>query len=313
MSKRRILITGGTGFFGKSLLHDFKQHGADNTEIVILSRNPARFTGQNPDFANIPGVEFIAGDVRNFPFPEETFDAVIHAASPTGAELERNDPVELRSIIVDGTRHILDFCQDRQVKKLLFISSGAVYGVQRPDCERMAENSPCNPVTAYGKAKLESEELCSSSQVPTVIARCFAFIGPYLPLDGHFAAGNFIADALKARAITIQGDGRPLRSYLYADDLVRYLWTLLESDKVGEVYNIGGERAVSISELAQLCSKLVSPPLPVKIFGKSDNSPAPRYVPDVEKIKRELGLTPAVDLEIALQKTINFHLKDLEK
>lgn len=103
----------------------------------------------------------------------------------------------MRSIIVDGTKRVLDFCRSRKVPRLLLTSSGAVYGPQEPECERMAETHPCRPVTAYGQGKLEAERLCLDSGVETVIARCFAFVGPYLPLGIHFAAGNFLRDALE--------------------------------------------------------------------------------------------------------------------
>lgn len=307
MNGKRIFITGGTGFFGKSLLEVFRRNRPDGTELVILSRDPAGFLRRNPEFSGIPGVSFIPGDVRTFPPPAGRFDAVIHAATPTGAQLERDDPEELRSVIAEGTRHVLGFCRQRNIPRLLFTSSGAVYGPQEPECERMPETHPCRPSTAYGRGKREAEQLCLGSGVDTVIARCFAFIGPHLPLDGHFAAGNFIADALAGRPITIQGDGRPLRSYLYADDLVHYLWKLLETGRPGTAYNVGGGRAVSIAELALLCAGFSTPPLPVAILGAPGSGPPPRYVPDVSKTESELGLVPSVDLETAFRRTFEFH------
>ena len=226
---RRIFITGGTGFFGKSLLAAWRDQPRPECELTILSRNPERFLLKFPEFSALPHVRFLKGDVRNFTFPAEPFDEVIHAATPASATLEQENPEEMYSIIVDGTRHVIDFCRKSGVKRMLFTSSGAVYGPQEPEYERLAETHPCRPVTAYGKGKLAAEQLCLESGIPTVIARCFAFIGPYLPLDIHFAAGNFLRDALENRPIIIRSDGRPLRSYLHSDDLVRFLWKLLET------------------------------------------------------------------------------------
>lgn len=189
----RILITGGTGFFGKSLLAARKREAVSEGELVILSRDPEGFLCRFPAFAGLPGVSFAAGDVRDFPFPDGEFSAVLHAATPASARLEAENPAEMRSIIVDGTKRVLDFCRSRKVPRLLLTSSGAVYGPQEPECERMAETHPCRPITAYGQGKLEAERLCLDSGVETVIARCFAFVGPYLPLGIHFAAGQFSA------------------------------------------------------------------------------------------------------------------------
>lgn len=306
---RRIFITGGTGFFGKSLLAAWRLQPQPECELTILSRNPERFLREFPEFATLPRVRFLRGDVRNFAFPAEPFDEIIHAATPASAALEQDNPEEMYSIIVDGTRRVIDFCRESGVRRMLFTSSGAVYGPQEPECERLAEPHPCRPVTAYGKGKLAAEQLCLESGIPTIIARCFAFVGPYLPLDVHFAAGNFLRDALENRPIVVRGDGRPLRSYLYSDDLVRFLWLLLETGTPGKVCNVGGDRAVSIAELASLCAGLRTPALPVTILGTPGDGPPPRYVPDLTRAEQEFGLIPQIDLETALRRTFDFHRK----
>lgn len=300
---KRILVTGGTGFFGKSLL---AEHRGDR-ELFVLSRDPDRFLRGNPEFIGLRGVVFLAGDVRDFKFPAGEFDAVLHAATPASARLEAENPAEMRSIIVDGTEQVLRFCRERRVPRLLFASSGAVYGPQEPECERMSEEHPCRPVTVYGKGKLEAERLCLDSGIPSVIARCFAFVGSYLPQDAHFAAGNFLCDALRNRPIEVRGDGRPLRSYLDASDLVRWLWTLLESGTPGRCYNVGSGDAVSIAGLARRCAALRTPALPVHVAEPPGEGAAPRYVPDVARIQAELGLIPAVDLDTALRNAFEFH------
>ena len=232
-----------------------------------------------------------------------------HAATPASAALERDDPAEMYSIIVDGTRRVLEFARRCGAEKLLLTSSGAVYGVQPPELEQIAETFPTAPVTAYGRGKAEAERLCLESGIPAVIARCFAFVGPYLPLDAHFAAGNFIRDALAGRPIVIRGDGRPYRSYLYASDLVKWLWTLLDRGEAGRVYHVGSGRAVSIAELARIAAGLVEPALPVEVLSPAGEGLPPRYVPDISRAGRELGLRVETDLEEALRLTFEFHRK----
>ena len=305
----RIFVTGGTGFFGKSLLAAWRGRPPPECSLTILSRNPERFRREHPEFAVLPQVEWVKGDIRDFPFPAGRFDRIIHAATPASAALERDDPAEMYSIIVDGTRRVLEFARRRGAEKLLLTSSGAIYGVQPPELERIAETFPTAPVTAYGRGKAEAERLCLESGIPAVIARCFAFVGPYLPLDAHFAAGNFIRDALAGRPIVIRGDGRPYRSYLYASDLVKWLWTLLDRGEAGRVYHVGSGRAVSIAELARIAAGLVEPALPVEVLSPEGEGLPPRYVPDISRAGRELGLRVETDLEEALRLTFEFHRK----
>ena len=279
---KKILLTGGTGFFGKSILDMVRRKELTGYDFTILSRNPEKFLQNFPEFANLSGVNFISGDVRNFTV-HGTFDAMILGATPASVTVPDD---EMRSIIIDGTTHSLEIARQCGVKKLLFISSGAVYGKQSVD--RVPENAVCQPFTAYGIAKKEAEELCFASGIPAVAARCFAFTGKYLDRNIHFAIGNFIRDVLDGKQITVNGDGTPLRSYLYADDLVVWLFNLLENGRAGKVYNVGSDDALSIALLAQTVADALAPGLPVKIM----QTPAPDaagqpYVPDISLSRSE--------------------------
>ncbi len=281
----KILLTGGTGFFGKSILDMVKRELLTGYDFTILSRNPEKFLHDFPEFANLTGVSFICGDVRDFQI-SGTFDAMILGATPASVMIPDE---EMRSIILDGTTHSLEIARQCKVKKLLFISSGAVYGKQRTP--KVAENDTCRPLTAYGIAKKEAETLCFTSGIPAVAARCFAFAGKYLDRNIHFAIGNFIRDALAGKEIIINGDGTPLRSYLYADDLVIWLFNLLERGKNGQAYNVGSDHAVSIAELAEAVSAVLAPHLPVKIMKKPlPGGTVQPYVPDIS-LSRRCGLS----------------------
>lgn len=318
---KRIFVTGGTGFFGKWLLDSFaliNRHYGLGATLTVLSRNPEKFLSEYPQISEFQEIAFIQGDIRTFTFPKRKFDYVIHAATEASAKLELEHPEEMYSVILEGTRRVLDFAVAAEADKMLFISSGAVYGTQPPELANISENfinTPDfkGPDSAYGRGKFHAEQLCreyaAMHRFHITIARCFAFIGPYLPLDTHFAAGNFISDCLKKRPIIIKGDGTPLRSYMYAADLSVWLWTILVNGCDGRAYNVGSDKAVSIAELAaeiNLCCsggrneiRVLQPP-------PQDVLP-PRYVPDISRASRELLLTLEFDLRQSLKKTVQWY------
>ena len=295
---KNMLITGGTGFFGKSMLNYRLRHPAMFAEDwTILSRTPVRFLAENPQFARLDGVEFVAGDVRDFDLPGRRFDAVIHAATPAVTTL--NDE-EMTSIVVDGTRRALEIAKRCGARKFMLTSSGAVYG---PRAETASEESPCNPITAYGKGKLLAERMCLESGLHVLLPRCFAFVGKYLNRGIHFAIGNFIQNCLDGEDIVIKGDGTPLRSYLYADDLVEWLWTILEHGESGRVYNVGSGVACSIRELAEEVRRALGAENAIRVLGVPTGAPPSVYVPDVARAEAELGLRVKVGLADAIRRS----------
>lgn len=274
-------------------------------DIVVLSRDPRRFCDANPEFRNLPGVSFLAGDIRSFAFPSGRFDRIIHGATDAVTTLSDH---EMSDVIVAGTQRVIAFAQRCGAERLMFLSSGAVYGVQPPESELLAETFPCHPVTAYGKGKLAGEQMCAASGVTALLPRCFAFVGPYLNLNIHFAIGNFIRDALRGGPIEVQGDGRAYRSYLYAADLARWLWTILEQGEHARPYNVGASEAISIRDLACLVSECAGGGSEIRVLGKGDSSvPAPRYVPSVRRVADELGLTPVISLREGIERTMDFY------
>ena len=312
-----LFITGGTGFFGHWLLESFT-HANDvlglNARATVLSRNPAAFARKSPHLAARPYLRWLAGDVRDFAFPPGAFSYVIHAGTTSGGPVE---PLEMFDTIVHGTRRVLDFAATHGTRKFLFISSGAVYGKQPPELTHIPEDyagapDPLDPASAYGEGKRAAELLCSlisrKHGFEAKIARCFAFVGPHLPLDAHFAVGNFIRDALRGGPIHVNGDGFPQRSYLYAADLAVWIWICLFAGAAGRSYNVGSDEAISIAELANVVAALhyPAPPVVVAQVAELNHLPA-HYVPDTGRAAGELGLRVRVPLAEALTRTLNWH------
>jgi nucleoside-diphosphate-sugar epimerase len=315
-----FFITGGTGFFGMWLLESFARANdtlALGMRAVVLTRDPAAFARKAPHLAARADLEFLPGDMRTFAFPAGNFAYMIHAATDTAIPPAGADPRETRETIVEGTRRVLDCAAQAGVKKLLFTSSGAVYGLQPSDMTHIPEDyagrpDPLAPGSAYGLGKQISEDLCVEQArrlgYDCKIARCFAFVGPHLPLDAHFAIGNFIRDARGGKPIQVRGDGTPRRSYLYAADLAVWLWTMLFAAPSARAYNVGSATDLSIAELAREVSAAAGEQLPVQIAEKSEpGHPLSRYVPAVNRAESELGLRARISLTEAIRKTIAWH------
>lgn len=310
LNNSNILITGGTGLFGKSILDALIfMHNFYEFKITVLSRNKNNFLFNYPKY-NLEFINFIRGDIRNFDCKRQDFDYIIHAATPASAKLEEENPKEMYSVILEGTKNIIDIAKDMNVKKLLFTSSGAVYGEQYQSIKSFKEDYQGIPITYYGKAKKISENIFLNSNINVSIARCFAVTGPYLNLNIHFAIGNFIKDAIENRDIIINGDGRPLRSYLYTADLVIWLLAILLKSKNKSIYNVGGRNGISIYDLAKKVSKQVNNYTgKVDILTKSNyNYPTPKYIPNNKKIIKELGVKENYTLDEAIKRTIEWNL-----
>ncbi len=320
LRQKRIFITGGTGFFGRWLLETFIWANRKlqlNASALVLTRDCQRIQKQAPTLFASPELKFWQGDVRNFVFPEGRFDYIIHAATENRATLYENDPAGAFAVMVQGMQRVLEFSHSAHCQSLLFTSSGAVYGPQPDALSHIPEDyrgagDPLSISSVYGEGKRSAELLAAiyakQYGVNVKVARCFAFVGPYLPLDAHFAIGNFIRDGLKGGPLKIRGDGTPHRSYLYASDLMTWLWTLLVKGQSCRAYNVGSEDSYSIQEIAQLVSDQFSPPPAIHIGQVADPTASPaRYVPSTKLIQKELGLLQRVDLPTAIAKTIEWH------
>ncbi len=347
---RRLLITGGTGFVGRCLLDalvDLWDATGRGPRVWILSRNVSGFFQRYPSYQRHEWLQFVEGDLL------AVFDAgvvpgvglhparlalqaaglsdILHAAADTHSQ---DDGVAWIRQIVDGTRAMLEFATEVGIERFLLTSSGAIYGPQPATMAQLEEHyggapDPLRPGSLYGQAKRLAEQYCTvfhhERGLQTVIARCFAFLSKHMPLDGPYAAGNFLRDALFGDEIVVQGDGRAVRSYLHGRDLAHWLLTLLVRGQAGESYNVGSDEAVSLAELAHRIQRLVAPGKPVLVKGLAaagvarpdvstpDVSTPDRrssgaavsgaerslYVPDIRRAQA-LGLSVTLDLDAAI-------------
>lgn len=319
MHGARIFMTGGTGFIGTWVLEALKFAEAKlalDVKVTILTRDRARFESRAPQLAHHKSFEIISGDVMDFVSPRTEFTHIIHGATDASAELNAKNPIAMFDTIVRGTRRILEFAREAGVKRVLHLSSGAVYGKQPWELTHVPEGyvgaPDCtDPINSYAEAKRAAEMLCSiykkQYNLSVSVARIFALLGPYLSLEIHFAAGNFIRDALQGDTVVVQGDGRPHRSYLYASDLVVWLLALLVRGQSGRAYNVGSSESISIRDLAQRVSTLVGNG-EVRVLGSPDGGwNTGRYVPSTNAIEEDLKVKQTVLLDEAIRRTAQWN------
>jgi nucleoside-diphosphate-sugar epimerase len=318
LSGERLFITGGTGFFGRWVLESLVHANArlnQKTTCVVLTRDAAAFRAAMPALAAEGAITLHEGDLPRFRFPAGTFSHILHMGTTSSRATFNNEPplAKFENIVI-GTERTLQFAVKCRASKFLLTSSGAIYGRQPADVSYVTEDEGCAPppeytASAVGHSKRAAEFLTAAygeqHGFNATIARCFSFVGKHLPLDLHYAIGNFIRDALAGGPINVRGDGTAQRSYLYTADLVVWLMTMLCKGTPGRVYNLGSEEDVSIGELAQRVARLAPGRVEVWVANQPRTAPVPdRYVPSTQRAERELGLKALVRLDEAIARTL---------
>jgi dTDP-glucose 4,6-dehydratase len=312
---KSLLVIGGSGFFGKSILDAYRRGLLEPwriSSISVLARHASLLKQSVPDLL---GADIVLIDVditRCIILP--LADYVIHAAASTDAARYLSQPKDERSNIIAATTNYCQLAkQFNRDSKIVYVSSGAVYGQQKPSLYALEESDASGAIELldsskqdYAAAKRDSEKSIielGEDGLSVGIARCFAFLGEYLPRDQHFAIGNFIRDGLSGNAITVKAQHEVFRSYMYADDLVIWLMTIAENANFNcPIFNVGSDKPIEMRELAKKVAKLfnvqvASPPLLA-------NSKVDRYIPSLEKAMNQLNLKLRYSLDEALNLTV---------
>lgn len=312
-----VFVTGATGFFGVwmlSALVRIKRTLGGDLQLMALSRNPNQFLARHPEFEFDQHVDFIAGDVGQFIYPLRDVTHLIHMATTNAAETFAGQAQFSKlDMLYSGTLNVLKQCSGH-LESVLMTSSGVAYG--NLECDKIAEADQgqldtTDSRSALALGKLVSEYLVShfseQKKYGFSIARCFSFAGPYLPLDLHYAFGNFILNAQRKENIFIRGDGLDRRSYLYIGDAMAWLLRMLLEPK-NKIYNVGSEKDISIHELAVRIAQIAGHDLKVETLGLAapkDNFRRPSYLPSTELIRSDYpGLAEWTDVNQVIEKML---------
>tara|TARA_Y100000768_G_scaffold296196_1_gene230028 strand:- start:21411 stop:22358 length:948 start_codon:yes stop_codon:yes gene_type:complete len=290
----KILILGGSGFFGKSIVDYFQRNifqEKNEIELILSSRNIH-------SIKNIVSTKYLNKKI----FLEEidvttcksipNSELIIHAATSTTENDYKRNPEEEKKNIILGAENIMKIMNNRS--SMIYVSSGAVYGKQKEINSGFIEDGNYKAQELegtklhYANAKIDAEKIIlhysKIRSIKTVIARCFAFVGKYLPRDTHFFIGNMIESILENNNQIIKAENKVYRSYMHADDLVRSLLFINNYAKINcEIFNIGSNEAIELHHLAEIFSKEYK----FKISGNknpNDFLKADIYVPNIDKL-----------------------------
>ncbi len=264
MKDARVLVTGGSGFLGGWAVSALVAAGAS---VTVLTRRPDTYRPKSPAGEK---ASVVPGDLESLPRLDEPPTHLLHAASPP----HRGTSEGLDRVVVEGTRRLLARWKHARV---LMVSSGA---------------AAAGNVTPYGAAKRRAEDLVLERG--GVVARGYAFLGPGLPLDGSFAAGDLLEAAARGGPLRLRSTGASVRSYLDAEEAGAWLATLLEKGPAGSLVDVGSDVPMTLADLARLIAGTAG--LPDSAVELGTDAAADTYLPDLTAARR-LGLSPTVPVE----------------
>ena len=299
---RSVLVRGGLGFIGSNLVRALLRRGSEVTGIDNLSTGRR---GALPVGAR--GLRVVIADVldEKTVLNEANVDAVVHLAALVGTR--GGSEAQLRRVNVDGTRKVLDACEEGGAKAFVFASSLAVYG----DLLNHAERAGPEPRTAYGRSKLEAEGLVrehAASRGSSALSLRFANVyGPGMPqvADGSVML-EFVRSVLDGTPLRILGDGRQTRDFVHVEDVIRSVVSGLANPPPGyNAFDIGTARPMSINQLVRLFQECSKSPLPVEHFPPVSEVRHSRA--DIGQAEAKLGFRPTMRPERGVHDLLSWY------
>ena len=297
-----FLILGGTGFIGRWLISTLLEANSElnlNLNITLVTRN-ARQATEILGVKTTQNLEIVEFDLSREVFhSNKPFEIAIHGATPSVPRTGSKDHELVFAASVNGAETILFGAEKfRNSPRVINLSSGAVFGPQEPSMRNIPENSPyrINPF-GYSKAKIETEKKLNAAdlvgKIKNTNARLFAFFGPHLALDEHFAIGNFMRDGFRSKEILVKGNPATRRSYLYITNLIEALIRLIDEPDIKRI-NVGNDNPISIKDLAETFEQIF-PKSQIKY--QNDDSSATNYVPGVATLRERILIKDFLSLE----------------
>ena len=309
-SKKRNLITGGSGFLGSHLSKKLLEKGE---EVICLDNF---FTGNKKNIQELikyKNFELIRHDVTE-PIKLEV-DKIWHLACPASPIHYQMNPIKTTKTSFMGTYNMLGLAK-RVGAKFLLASTSEIYGDPEEHPQKESYKGSVNTTgirSCYDEGKRVAETLCADYQrihgVDVRIMRIFNTYGPNMSSDDGRVISNFIVQALREEKITIYGDGNQTRSFCYVEDLINGMILLMDSNYQNPI-NIGNPNEFSIKEIANLVRDLINPNLEL-VYKKLPKDDPKQRRPSIQLAKELLNWEPKIELKEGLIKTIKWFKNNL--
>ncbi len=308
---KTILVTGGCGFIGSCFVRMLIRE----TGYSVVNLDALTYAGNLANLDDIAGdrrYRFVRGRIEDAGLVAELcrgVDAVVHFAAESHVDRSIEDASPFVTTNVLGTQVLLDAARAAGVQRFVHVSTDEVYGSLGPGDPPFEETTPLAPNSPYAASKAGSDMLVRAAWktygMPVLITRCSNNYGPYqfpeklIPL--------MTINALEGRPLPVYGDGRNVRDWIFVDDHCRGILAVLEKGRPGEVYNLGGECEKENIEIVRLILEILSKP--EELIQYVDDRPGHdrRYAMAIEKVKRELGWSPATDFRAGLERTVQWY------
>ena len=298
---KTVTFIGGSGFVGKSFLDAFNRGVLKKLKIKklnLISRNINKIQKTKLSLKNVRLIAGDIGKIKSLPKSE----LIIYAADSTKIDNIKN----IKKFIFESKRSINNFCnivKKNKKTKVLYLSSGAIYRFSKKNIQN-SNSLKGKQLYAYLKHYSENEiKKLRQLKMKTSIARCFTFIGPWLPREANFAIGNFLDDVLKNKKINIKTESKVIRSYMYADDLIYWLTKICFNSKLDTpIFDVGSNKPIEIRNLGKLFSRLFKAKIQIKKIKKKKID---RYIPNIQPANLKLGLKIKYNLKEAILLTID--------
>lgn len=309
----KIAVTGGAGYIGSTLIKNLIKNGYEVNSLDNLSIGSYDFLKKIEN----KNLKLFKGDIRDKSILTEVFDnvdAIAHLAALPGLELCNQKPEEAISTNVFGTFQVLEAAKEKNVEKIVFCSSAAVYGV--PKKLPVTEKHDLKPLNLYGITKLAGEKLMESYSlnysIPTISLRFGNVYGVGLFSYWNTVIPIFITQALNGTPLTLFGDGNNSRDFIHVEDISQAITlALLKKSKENEIYNVGNE-TITINELTKIIQKeiLVTTGKKIeKIYLPPRDRETKEFGYDLKKITKKLKFTPKWNINKGIKQLIHYKLE----